>query len=80
MTQWAGHDDLRQDERVVQLFSLVNGLLSFDAASSRRNLYIRDFPVIPVGVNAGLIGWVQETDPLHDLVKEHRNSRGILLK
>ena len=33
-----GHEDLRQDERVMQLFGLVNALLSTDQACSRKNL------------------------------------------
>ena len=33
-----GHEDLRQDERVMQLFGLVNSLLRNNADTSRRNL------------------------------------------
>ena len=33
-----GHEDLRQDERVMQLFGLVNALLNTDQACSRKNL------------------------------------------
>lgn len=33
-----GHEDLRQDERVMQLFGLVNTLLANDPASLRKNL------------------------------------------
>ena len=33
-----GHEDLRQDERVMQLFSLVNSLLLADTETFRRNL------------------------------------------
>jgi FKBP12-rapamycin complex-associated protein len=33
-----GHEDLRQDERVMQLFGLVNTLLQNDRESSRRDL------------------------------------------
>ncbi|KAK0489036.1 phosphatidylinositol 3-kinase [Armillaria novae-zelandiae] len=51
-----GHEDLRQDERVMQLFSLVNTLLS-------------RFPVIPLAPNAGLLGWVQGSDTFHVLYR-----------
>ena len=33
-----GHEDLRQDERVMQLFSLVNSLLLAETETFRRNL------------------------------------------
>ena len=33
-----GHEDLRQDERVMQLFGLVNSLLRSNADTFRRNL------------------------------------------
>jgi FKBP12-rapamycin complex-associated protein len=36
-----GHEDLRQDERVMQLFSLVNTLLLNDPDTFRRNLTIQ---------------------------------------
>lgn len=35
-----GHEDLRQDERVMQLFGLVNTLLTGDPETSQRNLGI----------------------------------------
>ncbi len=38
-----GHEDLRQDERVMQFFSLVNSLLTSDAETFRRNLVRADF-------------------------------------
>ena len=33
-----GHEDLRQDERVMQLFGLVNTLLSNDSVTFKRHL------------------------------------------
>ena len=36
-----GHEDLRQDERVMQFFSLVNSLLTTDPETFRRNLTIQ---------------------------------------
>ncbi len=74
-----GHEDLRQDERVMQLFSLVNGLLAVDTDCFKRRLHIRSFPVIPLAPNAGLLGWVKESDTLHVLVRDYRESRKVLL-
>lgn len=63
----------------MQLFGLVNTLLAIDPDSFKRHLHIQRFPVIPLAPNAGLLGWVQDSDTLHILVKEYRDSRKILL-
>ncbi|POY71739.1 putative Non-specific serine/threonine protein kinase [Rhodotorula taiwanensis] len=74
-----GHEDLRQDERVMQLFGLVNTLLQKDPETFKRHLTIVKYPVIPLSPNSGLLGWVNNTDTLHVLIKNYRDSRKILL-
>jgi FKBP12-rapamycin complex-associated protein len=74
-----GHEDLRQDERVMQLFGLVNTLLSADQESSKRHLSIRQFSITPLSPGAGLLGWVPHSDTLHALIKSYRDSRKILI-
>ncbi|KAJ7758626.1 phosphatidylinositol 3-kinase [Mycena metata] len=74
-----GHEDLRQDERVMQLFGLVNTLLSVDTNSFKRQLHIQRYPAIPLAPNVGLIGAIQETDTLHELVRDYRHSIKLLL-
>lgn len=76
----SGHEDLRQDERVMQFFGLVNTLLSVGTDSFKRRLHIEQFPVIPLAPNAGLIGWAQGiTDTLHFLIRNFRDSRRVLV-
>lgn len=48
-----GHEDLRQDERVMQFFSLVNSLLTSDPETLKRNLTIQRFSVVPLSTNSG---------------------------
>ncbi len=43
-----GHEDLRQDERVMQLFGLVNTLLSNNVTTARANLRIKQCVVVLV--------------------------------
>jgi len=74
-----GHEDLRQDERVMQLFGLVNTLLLGDPETFRRNLTIQRYAVIPLSTNSGLIGWVPHCDTLHTLINEYREKKKILL-
>ncbi|EGX93526.1 phosphatidylinositol 3-kinase tor2 [Cordyceps militaris CM01] len=74
-----GHEDIRQDERVMQLFGLCNTLLASDAECFKRHLTILRFPAIPLSQSSGLIGWRSNTDTLHVLIREYRESRKILL-
>lgn len=74
-----GHEDLRQDERVMQLFGLVNELLSHNASTNSKALMIKRFSVVPLSPNTGLIGWVPGCDTLHSLIREFREQRKILL-
>jgi len=74
-----GHEDLRQDERVMQLFGLTNTLLAADAATTKNDLSIRRYNVIPLSPNSGLIEWVNGADPIHTVIARYRNSRSTLL-
>ncbi|XP_004346781.2 TOR pathway phosphatidylinositol 3-kinase TorA [Capsaspora owczarzaki ATCC 30864] len=74
-----GHEDLRQDERVMQLFGLVNTLLGHDPETFKLRLGIQRMEVIPLGPNSGLIGWLSHCDTLHALIRDYRESRKILL-
>jgi len=74
-----GHEDLRQDERVMQLFGLVNVLLATDDTTARKDLSIQRFSITPLSHSAGLVGWVGKTDTLHALIREYREPRRIPL-
>lgn len=53
-----GHEDLRQDERVMQLFGLVNALLVRDPQTRKHDLRIQRYAISPLSHNCGLVGWV----------------------
>ncbi|XP_059653076.1 serine/threonine-protein kinase TOR-like isoform X1 [Cornus florida] len=74
-----GHEDLRQDERVMQLFGLVNTLLENSRNTAEKDLSIERYSVIPLSPNSGLIGWVPNCDTLHQLIREYRDARKITL-
>ena len=74
-----GHEDIRQDERVMQLFGLTNTLLSKDSDTREKNLFIKRYPVIPLSHNTGIIGWVSNSDTLHQLIKEYRQINKVPL-
>ncbi|KAL9244759.1 hypothetical protein vseg_018491 [Gypsophila vaccaria] len=74
-----GHEDLRQDERVMQLFGLVNTLLENSRKTAEKDLSIQRYAVIPLSPNSGLIGWVPNCDTMHHLIREYRDARRIAL-
>lgn len=71
-----------------QVFDLVNGILRRDRETWRRQLRVRDYKVIPLASQAGLLEFVANTAPLKDwLYKAHRrficstlSSSSLLLK
>lgn len=74
-----GHDDLRQDERVMQVFGLINQHLArSDQRSVRQGGELKRYAVVAVSSNAGLIEWVPRCDTMHALVKEFRENRKIM--
>ena len=74
-----GHEDLRQDERVMQLFGLVNALLARDRRSNRHDLNIQRYCITPLSHNCGVVGWVPHCDTLHCLIRDYRESMKIPL-
>ncbi|AOW06792.1 armadillo-type protein [Yarrowia lipolytica] len=73
-----GHEDIRQDNLVMQLFGLVNTLLSQDSECFKRHLNITKYPAIPLSPKSGLLGWVPHSDTLHTLIKEYRDGRILI--
>mmetsp|Transcript_20902 Transcript_20902/g.45314 ORF Transcript_20902/g.45314 Transcript_20902/m.45314 type:complete len:3366 (+) Transcript_20902:339-10436(+) len=74
-----GHEDLRQDERVMQLFGLVNALLARDQRTNKHDLNIQRYAIAPLSHNAGVVGWVPHCDTLHCLIRDYRESMKIPL-
>ena len=75
-----GHEDLRQDERAMQLFGLANALLAKDRRTSEHgHLLIQRYAITPLSQNCGIIGWVPACDTLHALVRDFRDARKVVL-
>lgn len=62
-----GGEDVRLDERVEQLFGIVNGLASKGTASGLR---VRTYSVVPLLPDLGVLEWVRDTKPLKAIVTE----------
>lgn len=59
-----GNDDMRQDAVMEQVFHLCNMVLRYDKETRRRNLNVRDYKVLPLATQAGVIEFVGNTNPL----------------
>nr|XP_039264534.1 DNA-dependent protein kinase catalytic subunit-like [Styela clava] len=65
-----GNEDLRQDQRIQQIFTSINSILQRDSNCSKRKLFINTYEVIPVTSRLGLIQWVKDTETLQDIIYE----------
>ncbi len=74
-----GHEDIRQDERVMQLFGLVNALLALDRQTRKHDLSIQRYAIAPLSHNCGVVGWVPHCDTLHSLIRDYRQAKKIPL-
>uniref|UniRef100_A0A673C7H7 DNA-dependent protein kinase catalytic subunit n=1 Tax=Sphaeramia orbicularis TaxID=375764 RepID=A0A673C7H7_9TELE len=63
-----GGEDLRQDQRIEQLFTVMNILLSHDTACTHRGLQLRTYQVIPITTRIGLIEWMENTCTLKEFL------------
>eukprot|EP01125_Pyxidicula_operculata_P012255 TRINITY_DN4020_c0_g1_i2.p1 TRINITY_DN4020_c0_g1~~TRINITY_DN4020_c0_g1_i2.p1 ORF type:complete len:2409 (-),score=332.13 TRINITY_DN4020_c0_g1_i2:1267-8115(-) len=75
-----GHEDLRQDERAMQLFALVNTFLESDDITSKNHLSIQRYSVVPLSSETGLIEWLPHSDTIHELLNLYRGSHKISLE
>ncbi|XP_021104653.1 DNA-dependent protein kinase catalytic subunit isoform X3 [Heterocephalus glaber] len=66
-----GGEDLRQDQRIEQLFEVMNVILSRDAACSQRNMQLRTYRVVPMTSRLGLIEWIENTFTLKDILLDN---------
>ncbi|XP_048248370.1 DNA-dependent protein kinase catalytic subunit-like [Haliotis rufescens] len=63
-----GGEDLRQDQRIEQLFVIMNKVMAKDPACRQRKLKLKTYQVIPMTPRVGLIEWMNNTCPLKDFL------------
>eukprot|EP00744_Colponema_vietnamica_P006667 GILI01009669.1.p1 GENE.GILI01009669.1~~GILI01009669.1.p1 ORF type:complete len:1659 (-),score=242.79 GILI01009669.1:99-4820(-) len=72
-----GHEDLRQDERAMQLIELVNSFFQNDATSIEHGYAIPWYAVIPLTENVGIMGWVENTETIFRMLEQRRQDHNI---
>jgi phosphatidylinositol kinase/protein kinase (PI-3 family) len=63
----------------MQLFGLVNALLERDPQTRKHDLKIQRYAICPLSHDAGIVGWVPNTDTLHSVIRDYRQSKKIPL-
>ncbi|XP_066926586.1 DNA-dependent protein kinase catalytic subunit-like [Clytia hemisphaerica] len=63
-----GGEDLRQDQRIEQVFELMNTVFGNDAGCRNHRMLLKTYKVIPVTQRVGLIEWVDNTQPYKTLL------------
>ncbi|XP_037550083.1 DNA-dependent protein kinase catalytic subunit [Nematolebias whitei] len=63
-----GSEDLRQDQRIEQLFAVMNIVLSHDTSCTQRGLQLHTYQVIPITTRIGLIEWMENTCTLKEFL------------
>ncbi|XP_077979786.1 DNA-dependent protein kinase catalytic subunit-like [Glandiceps talaboti] len=64
-----GGEDLRLDQRIEQLFGIMNDIMAQDPACSQRNLKLVTYQVIPMTPRIGLIEWVDNCVPVKSFIE-----------
>jgi DNA-dependent protein kinase catalytic subunit len=72
-----GGEDLRLDQRVQQLFQIINTIFTDDPACMNRDLHIKTFNVVPITNRLGSLEWVDNTEPMKNIInREHMRVEG----
>ncbi|PHH78594.1 hypothetical protein CDD82_2953 [Ophiocordyceps australis] len=61
-------DDLRTDQRLMEFNGMINGALKREVETSRRQLYIRTYAVVPLNEDCGIIEWVPGIRTMRDII------------
>eukprot|EP01105_Mastigella_eilhardi_P003802 TRINITY_DN1496_c0_g1_i7.p1 TRINITY_DN1496_c0_g1~~TRINITY_DN1496_c0_g1_i7.p1 ORF type:complete len:3703 (-),score=882.72 TRINITY_DN1496_c0_g1_i7:1157-12265(-) len=76
-----GGEDLRLDQRVEQLFTVMNDTYTNDVACYKRRLHLGTYKVVPMTRRVGIIEWVTNTSPLKEVLEEQwSNATGSPMK
>eukprot|EP01064_Diplonema_japonicum_P035205 TRINITY_DN7550_c6_g1_i1.p1 TRINITY_DN7550_c6_g1~~TRINITY_DN7550_c6_g1_i1.p1 ORF type:complete len:2353 (+),score=402.44 TRINITY_DN7550_c6_g1_i1:273-7331(+) len=75
-----GQEDLRLDQRVLQLLALVNTLIKVNESTQVAIPTIEIYAVVPLSPTAGLIGWVERAQTMDRIVAEMRGNNPKRMK
>ncbi|XP_070379748.1 DNA-dependent protein kinase catalytic subunit-like isoform X1 [Dermacentor albipictus] len=63
-------EDLRQDDRIEQIFKVMNDLLQKDPVCRSKHLQLVTYSVVPLTHRVGLIQWLDDTMVLEEFLRQ----------
>lgn len=63
-------EDLRQDQRIQQLLTVMSEQLANDKSCRRQNLSVETYKVIPMDVYCGMLSWVDNTESIKQFLSD----------
>ncbi|KAF9970692.1 hypothetical protein BGZ73_006560 [Actinomortierella ambigua] len=69
-----GGEDLRLDQRIQQLFGLMNDIMRKDPQCSQQKVNVQTYKVIPMTGSIGILEWVDNTRPLRSCIESETSS------
>jgi len=72
-----GGDDLRLDQRIQQLFAVMNTLFDQCLQCSQRQLRLKTYQVIPLSIDIGLVEWVDDVVPLKSAIESSMPAKSL---
>ena len=70
-----GKEDLRLDERIMQLFTFINKM--FHSPSDKESYSIQGYSITPISYEIGIISWVENCDTMGELIQNYRFANGV---
>ncbi|KAI8075324.1 hypothetical protein BC940DRAFT_249003 [Gongronella butleri] len=75
-----GGEDLRLDQRIQQLFGVMNELIRKEPYAAQHDVELKTYNVIPMSTNIGMIEWVNNTKPLRNCIVEEFGNNRVMLR
>lgn len=66
-----GGEDLRLDQRVQQVFKIMNKCFIDDPNCHNRELQLSTFQVVPISNRTGVLEWINNTVPLKEIIERN---------
>ncbi|KAL0088017.1 hypothetical protein F4703DRAFT_1975680 [Phycomyces blakesleeanus] len=75
-----GGEDLRLDQRIQQLFTVMNEMIRKNTFCARQDISVTTYKVIPMASSIGMIEWLDNTKTLKSCIEEQLGDKKALTK
>ena len=65
-----GGEDLRLDQRIQQIFAIMNEIFHSDPVCGGLGLNLKTYNVVPMTKHLGILEWVKNTEPIKNLLNQ----------